>query len=239
MINCIAVDDEPLALKQLENYISQVPFLDFKGGCRCTAEAMKYIREDIVDAIFLDINMPDINGIDFVKTLVTPPIIVFTTAYADYAVEGFKVNAVDYLLKPFGLDEFRRAAEKVRVQYEQREGNSTAVADEDDSLFFKTDYKIVRVNVSSISCIEGMSEYLKLHMDGNVDPLVILLSMKKLEGRLPSYFMRVHKSYIINLRKIREVARGRVLMEDGTLIPVGDMYKEAFQAYLDSEFLGK
>lgn len=239
MINCIAVDDEPLALKQLENYISQVPFLDFKGGCRCAAEAMKYIREDIVDAIFLDINMPDINGIDFVKTLVTPPIIVFTTAYADYAVDGFKVNAVDYLLKPFGLDEFRRAAEKVRVQYEQREGNSTAVADEDDSLFFKTDYKIVRVNVSSISCIEGMSEYLKLHMDGNVDPLVILLSMKKLEGRLPSYFMRVHKSYIINLRKIREVARGRVLMEDGTLIPVGDMYKEAFQAYLDSKFLGK
>lgn len=239
MINCIAVDDEPLALKQLENYISQVPFLDFKGGCRCAAEAMKYIREDIVDAIFLDINMPDINGIDFVKTLVTPPIIVFTTAYADYAVEGFKVNAVDYLLKPFGLDEFRRAAEKVRVQYEQREGNSTAVADEDDSLFFKTDYKIVRVNVSSILCIEGMSEYLKLHMDGNVDPLVILLSMKKLEGRLPSYFMRVHKSYIINLRKIREVARGRVLMEDGTLIPVGDMYKEAFQAYLDSKFLGK
>lgn len=239
MINCIAVDDEPLALKQLENYISQVPFFDFKGGCRYAAEAMKYIREDIVDAIFLDINMPDINGIDFVKTLVTPPIIVFTTAYADYAVEGFKVNAVDYLLKPFGLDEFRRAAEKVRVQYEQREGNSTAVADEDDSLFFKTDYKIVRVNVSSISCIEGMSEYLKLHMDGNVDPLVILLSMKKLEGRLPSYFMRVHKSYIINLRKIREVARGRVLMEDGTLIPVGDMYKEAFQAYLDSKFLGK
>lgn len=239
MINCIAVDDEPLALKQLENYISQVPFLDFKGGCRCAAEAMKYIREDIVDAIFLDINMPDINGIDFVKTLVTPPIIVFTTAYADYAVDGFKVNAVDYLLKPFGLDEFRRAAEKVRVQYEQREGNSTAVADEDDSLFFKTDYKIVRVNVSSISCIEGMSEYLKLHMDGNVDPLVILLSMKKLEGRLPSYFMRVHKSYIINLRKIREVARGRVLMADGTLIPVGDMYKEAFQAYLDSKFLGK
>ena len=239
MINCIAVDDEPLALKQLENYISQVPFLDFKGGCRCAAEAMKYIREDIVDAIFLDINMPDINGIDFVKTLVTPPIIVFTTAYADYAVEGFKVNAVDYLLKPFGMDEFRRAAEKVRVQYEQREGNSTAVADEDDSLFFKTDYKIVRVNVSSISCIEGMSEYLKLHMDGNMDPLVILLSMKKLEGRLPSYFMRVHKSYIINLRKIREVARGRVLMEDGTLIPVGDMYKEAFQAYLDSKFLGK
>lgn len=226
-------------MKQLENYISQVPFLDFKGGCRCAAEAMKYIREDIVDAIFLDINMPDINGIDFVKTLVTPPIIVFTTAYADYAVEGFKVNAVDYLLKPFGLDEFRRAAEKVRVQYEQREGNSTAVADEDDSLFFKTDYKIVRVNVSSISCIEGMSEYLKLHMDGNVDPLVILLSMKKLEGRLPAYFMRVHKSYIINLRKIREVARGRVLMEDGTLIPVGDMYKEAFQAYLDSKFLGK
>lgn len=239
MINCIAVDDEPLALKQLENYISHVPFFDFKGGCRCAAEAMKYIREDIVDAIFLDINMPDINGIDFVKTLVTPPIIVFTTAYADYAVDGFKVNAADYLLKPFSLDEFRRAAEKVRVQYEQREGNSTAVADEDDSLFFKTDYKIVRVDVSSISCIEGMSEYLKLHMDGNVDPLVILLSMKKLEGRLPLYFMRVHKSYIINLRKIREVARGRVLMEDGTLIPVGDMYKEAFQAYLDSKFLGK
>ena len=113
------------------------------------------------------------------------------------------------------------------------------MADEDDALFFKTEYKIVRVNVSSISCVEGMSEYLKLHLDDEKSPLVILLSMKKLEARLPAFFMRVHKSYIINLKKIREVSRNRILMENGTLIPVGDIYKEAFQSYLDSKFLGK
>ena len=238
MIRCIAVDDEPLALKQLETYIRQIPFFALAGSCRCASEAMKYIREDIVDAIFLDINMPDLNGIDFVKSLVSPPVVVFTTAYADYAVDGFKVNAADYLLKPFGLDEFRRAADKVRLQYEQRSG-AIAVADADDAMFFKTEYKIVRVNVSSISCVEGMSEYLKIHLDNSSEPLVILLSMKRIEERLPSYFMRVHKSYIINLRKIREVSRGRVLMDDETLIPVGDLYKESFQAYLDSKFLGK
>lgn len=238
MIRCIAVDDEPLALRQLETYIGQIPFFSLSGSCRSAGEASRFIREGIVDAAFMDINMPDMNGIEFVKSLVSPPVVVFTTAYSDYAVEGFKVNAADYLLKPFGMDEFRNAAEKVRAQYEMRSG-AVAVTDADDAIFFKTEYKIVRVNVSSIQYVEGMSEYLKLHLDNEKNPLVILLSMKKIEERLPSWFMRVHKSYIINLRRIREVSRGRILMEDGTLVPVGDMYKEGFQSYLESKFLGK
>ena len=238
MIRCLAVDDEPLALKQLVNYIEQVPFLTLAGSCRCASAASKFLEDNMVDVMFLDIDMPGMNGLDFVKSLVSPPIIVFTTAYSEYAVEGYKVNAADYLLKPFGIEEFTAAAERVKAQYEQRSG-AIDVADEDDALFFKTEYKIVRVNVSSISCVEGMSEYLKLHLDDEKFPLVILLSMKKLEERLPAFFMRVHKSYIINLKKIREVSRNRILMENGTLIPVGDIYKEAFQSYLDSKFLGK
>lgn len=238
MIRCLAVDDEPLALKQLVNYIDQVPFLSLAGSCRCASAASTFLEDNMVDVMFLDIDMPGMNGLDFVKSLVSPPIIVFTTAYSEYAVEGYKVNAADYLLKPFGIEEFNAAAERVKAQYEQRSG-AVDVADEDDALFFKTEYKIVRVNVSSISCVEGMSEYLKLHLDDEKSPLVILLSMKKLEERLPAFFMRVHKSYIINLKKIREVSRNRILMENGTLIPVGDIYKEAFQSYLDSKFLGK
>lgn len=238
MIRCIAVDDEPLALKQMENYISKIPYFKLVGTCSCTSEALKLIQEDIVDAMFLDINMPDHDGIEFIKSLPTPPVFVFTTAYDNYAIAGFKFNAADYLLKPFSFEDFLKAAEKVRLQYEQRSG-TVAVTDVDDVLFFKTEYKIVRVEISTISCIEGMSEYLKIHLTDGNDPLVILLSMKKIEVRLPAYFMRVHKSYIINLRKIREVSRGRILLEDGMMVPIGDIYRDTFNSYLESKFIGK
>ena len=234
MIRCLAIDDEPLALKQLVTYISKVPFLVLAAQCQSAMEAREFLEHDTVDAIFCDINMPDLNGMDFVKSLAAPPLVVFTTAYSEYAVEGFRVNAVDYLLKPFGLQDFQRAANRLKERLSE-----SAAADSDNTLFLKTDYRIVKVSIPDIRYIEAMSEYLKVWIQGEAKPIITLLSMKKMEERLPDYFMRIHRSYIINLTMIQEVNKNRVIMDADTYLPIGDMYKDAFQAYLDTKFLGK
>ena len=241
MIRCLAIDDEPLALQQLVAYIRKVPFLELAAQCQSAVEARSYLEHDTVDVLFCDINMPDLNGMDFVKSLAVPPLIVFTTAYSEYAVEGFKVNAVDYLLKPFGLQDFQRAANRVRERLEEKPVNYqlSTVNSRDDVLFLKTDYRIVKVSLSDIRYIEGMSEYLKVWVEGDSKPIITLLSMKKMEERLPDYFMRIHRSYIINLNKIQEVNKNRVIMDAKTYLPVGDLYKDAFQAYIEGKFLGK
>ena len=234
MITCLAIDDEPLALQQLVAYISKVPFLQLAAQCQSAMEARDFLEHDTVDAIFCDINMPDLNGMDFVKSLAVPPLVVFTTAYSEYAVEGFRVNAVDYLLKPFGLQDFQRAASRLKERLSE-----SAPVDSDDTLFLKTDYRIVKVSIPDIRYVEAMSEYLKVWIQGEAKPIITLLSMKKMEERLPDYFMRIHRSYIINLTMIQEVNKNRVIMDADTYLPIGDMYKEAFQAYLDTKFLGK
>ena len=240
MIRCLAIDDEPLALQQLVGYISKVPFLELAAQCQSALEARQFLENDTVDAIFCDINMPDLNGMDFVKSLAVPPLVVFTTAYSEYAVEGFRVNAVDDLLKPFGLQDFQRAANRLR----ERLGSTSSVdqpvvSESDDTLFLKTDYRIVKVNIPDIRYVEGMSEYLKVWIEGEAKPIITLLSMKKIEERLPASFMRIHRSYIINLDKIQEVNKNRVIMDADTYLPIGDLYKDAFQAYLDTKFLGR
>jgi len=245
MIKVLAIDDEPLALLQLVSYIQKVSFLQLVGQCQSALEAKEFLNREPVDAVFCDINMPDLNGMDFVKSLAAPPLIVFTTAYSEYAVEGFKVNAVDYLLKPFGLDDFRRAANRLK---ERLETSPVAVpvaempqsnAEDDDTIFIKTDYKVVKIAISDIRYIEGMSEYLKIHLEGQPKPLVTLLSMKKMEEYLPPSFMRIHRSYIVNLKRIQEVNKNRVIMDADTYLPIGDNYKEAFNDYLNTRFLGK
>ena len=241
MIRCLAIDDEPLALQQLTTYIQKVPFLELAARCQSALEARKFLEQDTVDAIFCDINMPDLNGMDFIKSLQAPPLIVFTTAYSEYAVEGFKVNAVDYLLKPFGLDDFRRAANRIK---ERQESVSTNIQHpipntQPASLFVKTDYRMVKISIADIRYIEGMSEYLKIYLEGEEKPIITLLSMKKIESRLPGNFMRIHRSYIVNLHKIQEVNKNRIIMDAETFLPIGDMYKESFQHYLDTIFLGK
>ena len=241
MIRCLAIDDEPLALQQLITYIGKVPFLELAAQCQSAMEARKFLEQDTVDAIFCDINMPDLNGMDFIKSLQAPPLIVFTTAYSEYAVEGFKVNAVDYLLKPFGLDDFRRAANRIK---ERQESVSTNIQHpipntQPATLFVKTDYRMVKINIPDIRYIEGMSEYLKIYLEGEDKPIITLLSMKKIESRLPENFMRIHRSYIVNLHKIQEVNKNRIIMDAETFLPIGDMYKESFQQYLDTMFLGK
>ena len=256
MIRCMAIDDEPLALQQIVTYINKVPFLELATQCQSALEARQFLEQDTVDAIFCDINMPALNGMDFVKSLTTPPLIVFTTAYAEYAVEGFKVNAVDYLLKPFGLQDFQRAANRLKDRLSPKlgddrglnKGNISSSSDpqppnlgglEDDTIFLKTEYRIVKVSISDIRYVEAMSEYLKVHIEGDSKPIITLLSMKKMEERLPDYFMRIHRSYIVNLKMIQEVNKNRIIMDKDTYLPIGDMYKDAFQQYLDTKFLGK
>lgn len=239
MIRTIAIDDEPLALQQLAAYIKKTPYLELVATCQSAAEAQAVLQGEPVDVLFTDINMPDLSGMDFVRSLDNPPLVVFTTAYSEYALDGYKVNAVDYLLKPFSLEDFQRAAEKVRAQCELRNAAAAvSVIDQDDALFFKTEHRVVRVELSNIRYIEGMSEYLKIYIEGQ-KPLVVLLAMKKLEERLPSHFMRIHRSYIINLRKIQEVNKNRVILDADTYLPIGDLYREAFNQYLNSKFLGK
>ena len=237
MIRCLAIDDEPLALQQLVAYIQKVPFLELAAQCQSALEARSFLEHDTVDVLFCDINMPDLNGMEFVKSLTVPPLVVFTTAYSEYAVEGFKVNAVDYLLKPFGLQDFQKAAMRVKERLSER--MSERVEGGDDTIFLKTDYRIVKVKLSDIRYIEGMSEYLKVWVDNEPKPIITLLSMKKMEERLPDCFMRIHRSYIIHLDKIQEVNKNRVIMDADTYLPIGDLYRETFQNYLNSRYLGK
>ena len=244
MIRCLAIDDEPLALRQLASYIEKIPFLELVESCESALDAHTVMEKEPIDAIFIDINMPDLNGMDFVKSLTSPPMVVFTTAYSEYAIDGFKVDAVDYLLKPFGMDDMLRAANKLKAHYELVNGNKTTVqtttAMDDDTLFFKTEHRVVRVDINKIRYIEGMSEYLRIHLDDSPRPLIVLLSMKKIEERLPrNIFMRIHRSYIINLKKIQEVNKSRVILDADTYLPIGDLYREAFNEYLNSKFLGK
>ena len=238
-IRCLAIDDEPLALKQLVAYIKKVPFLELAAQCQSALEARTYLENDTVEAIFCDINMPDLNGMDFVKSLVAPPLVVFTTAYSEYAVDGFRVNAVDYLLKPFGLQEFQRAAQRLKDRMEGSHTTEESTVPQTETLFLKTDYRIVNVNIRDIRYVEAMSEYLKVWIDGQSKPIVTLLSMKKMEENLPGYFMRIHRSYIINLTKIQEVNKNRVIMDADTYLPIGDLYKDAFQRYLNTKFLAR
>jgi len=237
MIRCLAIDDEPLALQQIVAYIRKVPFLELAAQCQSALEARQFLENDTADAIFCDINMPDLNGMDFVKSLASPPLIIFTTAYSEYAVEGFKVNAVDYLLKPFGLQDFQRAANRLKDRLEKPSVSDSSPSS--NTIFLKTDYRIVKVSIPDIRYIEGMSEYLKVWLEGEQKPIITLLSMKKMEERLPDYFMRIHRSYIVNLNKIQEVNKNRIIMDTQTYLPVGDMYKETFQNYLDTKFIGK
>lgn len=247
MIKCIAIDDEPLALKKLVTYINKIPYLELVAQCHSAIQAQQVINDNQIDAIFLDINMPDLNGMDFAKSLEQDhsrgPLMVFTTAFGEYAIEGYKANAVGYLLKPYSFDEFEASAQKVKDIYEIRQHALTDVTtqvDDDGIIYVKSDYKIVRIAIDSILYIEAMSEYLRISCDDKAKPTIVLLSMKKIEEHLPSsMFMRIHRSFIINLKKIIEVKKNHVILEGDVSLPIGDNYKDAFMNYLNSKILTK
>lgn len=239
MIRCLAIDDEPLALEQLKKYISMVPFLELSGACNDAFEAMSIIVHEKIDVIFVDINMPDLSGMDFVRSLIDAPLVVFTTAYSKYAVDAYKVDAVDYLLKPFSFEDFNRAVCKVMKQIEIRNIPTTEKLSS-DSIFVKSDYKILKIEIMDIEYIESMSEYLKIFVTGDKKPIITLLSMRKIESYLPDdTFMRIHRSYIVNLNRIKEINKLRVILDKDTYLPIGDNYKDKFYEYVNRKFICK
>lgn len=227
-ISCLIVDDEPLAQDVLESYIKQTPQLNLVGICNNAIEALEKMKLNRVDLIFLDIQMPEITGIDFLKTLKEPPMVIFTTAYQNYAVEGFELNAIDYLLKPFPLDRFQKAVKKadelakLKEEHQQRE---------DDYIFIKSDQKLQKVHYNDILFIEALADYVKIHTPDK--RYITLQTMKNMEEKLPEkYFKRVHRSFIVSLDKIMSIVGGSVEIS-GQKIPIGKNYKDSFFEALD------
>ena len=227
MIRVLIVDDEPLALRQMESYVSRVPFLELVASCPSAAAARPYVEQ--ADVLYVDINMPDLSGLDFVRSLEKPPLVVFTTAYSEYALEGFRVHAVDYLLKPFSFAEFEASALRIRDIIE----HVRPVAAQPEALTFKMDYKTVRVEPDRIRYAESMSEYLKIWLKDADVPLVVLYSLKRLAEQLPAgRFQRIHRSYLVNLSLVREFTRSSVVLEGGVTLPVSDLYRTALREAL-------
>ncbi len=232
MIRCLAVDDEPYALKQLISYIERTPFLELTGEASNAFEAMEQLSENTADLIFIDINMPEMSGMEFVKTLPAGTNIIFTTAYSEYAAESYNVNAIDYLLKPISYEDFLKAANKANEKISSTRTNMQE--DEKEGHFFvRAAGKFVKIFFSDIRFIESLSEYVVFHIK-DTKSVKSLMSLKSLLSVLPQKnFMRVHRSYIVNLDKIEAVERNRIII-DNQRIPVGDQYKDAFSKFLDS-----
>lgn len=240
-LKCIAVDDEPLALNLVCSFIERTPFLELSGQYDNAIDALKAIHEQNLDLIFLDIQMADLTGIELARVIESgknphKPRIVFTTAYNQFALEGYKVDALDYLLKPFNYEEFLNAANKA-LNYVQllRGGNSNtgnASSESQDYLFLKVEYQLVRVAFKDILYIEGLKDYVKVHLENKTRPILSLTSLKALEEKLPSdRFMRIHRSYIVSLEKISAITKNSIQIGDVNLT-VSDSYKEPFQQFL-------
>lgn len=242
MITCIAIDDEPLALKQLSGYIKKTPFLTLSGAFVSAAEASSFLSNNAVDLIVTDINMQDVNGLEFVKSLQNPPLVIFSTAYEEYAVESFKIDAIDYLLKPYGYNDFLKAATKARQYVEWREAaasNSNNSSGKDNFIFVRADNKSVKVMFDSILYVEAMSEYIKIHFKEG-KPLMTFMSVKLMSESLPAnQFMRIHRSYIIALDSIAMVRRGEVELTNGIVLPISASYKDDLQKFIDEKSVSR
>lgn len=235
-LSCALVDDEPLALSLLESYAAQTPFLEMRGAYANAIEAMEGLKANPVDLLFLDIQMPGLSGLDFSKMLPPDTRIVFTTAFSQYAVDGYRVNALDYLLKPVSYADFlsaaRRAEEWFRLKRGEGPAAAVAPAGDADSFFVKSDYKLVRIRFSEILYIEGLKDYVKIYLENAQRPLLSLMSMHAVEEALPpARFYRIHRSFIVNMEKVSVVERGQIVFGDKRL-PVSDSYKERVTEYV-------
>lgn len=232
-LNCAIVDDEPLALDLLESYVKKTPFLTLAGKYSSAVQAMKELPGKQIDLLFLDIQMPELNGLEFSKMVNSNTRIVFTTAFGQYAIDGYKVNALDYLLKPISYVDFLQAANKAVQWFELLQQPKEEI----DSIFVKSEYKLVQIELKNILYVEGLKDYIKIYEEGNSKPILSLMSMKAMEEMLPaSRFMRVHRSYIVQKDKIRIIDRGRIVFGKN-YIPVSDSYKQTFQEFLDKRTL--
>jgi DNA-binding LytR/AlgR family response regulator len=237
MITTIAIDDEPLALQLVSGYIAKTPGLNLLAGFDNPVDAAEFLAETSVDLIFVDIQMPDLNGIEFTRLMEKGPKVIFTTAFEKYALDGYKLEIVDYLLKPFSYEEFLIAVQKVRKLLRLEQRAAIKVDANSEFLFLKSDYKIKRINFNDILYIEGLKDYVKVYTQNTPKLLLSLTSLKLLESKLPANkFMRVHRSFIVNLEKIDTIERSRIVFGK-EYIPVSDQYKDKFQEYLDKNFL--
>ena len=237
VINTIAIDDEPLALELVSGYIEKTPGLKLAGKFDNPLDASEFIIDNNIDLIFLDIQMPDLSGIEFARTMEKGPKVIFTTAYEKYALEGYKLDVVDYLMKPFSYEEFLVAVNKVRKLLSLEQQAASSIEANNQFLFLNSDYKIRRINFNDILYIEGLKDYVKVFIQNNPKPVLSLTSLKLLETKLPTEkFMRVHRSFIVNLEKIDTIERSRIVFGK-TYIPVTDQYKDKFQEFLDKNFL--
>jgi two-component system LytT family response regulator len=233
MIRCLIVDDEPIALDIIENYVKKTPFLELKGRCGGVTDALKVLATEKIDLLFLDIQMPQINGLEFSKTLQDDVKVIFTTAFEQYALDGFKVNALGYLLKPFDYTEFLEAAMRAKEWFDLKQ-KSTAPASSKDSIFVKSEYKLVKIAFDKLQYVEGLKDYAKFYLEDQKAPVLSLMTLKSLEESLPDYFMRVHRSFIVNLKKVNTIERNEIVF-GSVSIPVADKYKEGFQKFLSGE----
>jgi DNA-binding LytR/AlgR family response regulator len=227
MIRCICIDDEPLALEMMEEFISKVTFLHLVTACRNAMEAYDVLAKESIDLIFVDVEMPEISGVQFVQSLKQKPFIIFSTAYKKYALEGFELDVIDYLVKPFSFDRFYKSVQKVRDARSLMLNSTPSVLKQlpPDYIFVNSDYSLVKINIPEISYIEGLKDYIKIYLTNQTKPIVTRMSMKSIEERLELLgFKRVHKSFIVNLGKISSIKKTRLVVEDTELF-IGDNYK--------------
>ena len=237
-LTCMIVDDEPMALNLVESYVEKTPFLKLKKKCSSAVEAIQFINSETVNVLFLDIQMPDLSGLEFSKMLPKHTRVIFTTAFDEYALEGFKVEALDYLLKPFDYAEFLSASNKALEWFTLVKGNSrTSVSDEKEFLFVKSEYKQLRIKLSDVLYFEGLKDYIKIWLKDNPKPILTIMSLKLLQEELPpSDFMRVHRSFIVSLKNVEIVERSQIIINNQR-ITVSEQYKPQFLEFINNNSL--
>ncbi len=244
-MKCLIVDDEPLAVDLIESFVKKIPYLNLVGSCSNAFDAMEKMQDEDIDLLFLDIQMPNLTGIEWVKSMNKAPMIIFTTAYSNYAVDGFNLNAVDYLVKPIPFERFLKAVNKAYEYFrlhnqakKDRPVNETANSLLGKFIMVKADYSLVKIDLDKIQYVEGLRDYLKIYIDdNNHKPILTLNSLKKIEDILPSdHFIRVHRSFIVSIGKIEAIQKHRIIIGKER-IPIGEIYKNDFYDLMDKNNL--
>lgn len=232
MMRCLTIDSDPLMLAQITGYIAKTPFLELVAACTNAFDALKILNEQKVDLLFVEVGLPEINGIELVRSLSAPPLVVFMASGRDQAYDSYAVNAVDYVLKPVDYSGFLRSAERANRRDVLQKKEAPMPFPGCEPLYVKSEYKMIRIDMNKITHIKSVGEYVRVYMDSG-HPLMTLGSLKAFEGKLPSdRFMRVHRSYIVNLQKIVAVERNHILIDEETRLPIGEQYKDVFKEYL-------
>lgn len=233
ILKCAIVDDEPLALELLKSYVKKTPVLELNGAYSSAIEAMKMLPDNPVDLFFLDIQMPELNGLEFSHMVPEDTRIVFTTAFGQYALDGYKVNALDYLLKPISYTDFLQSVNKAVQWFDRKRGTDNEPTDKPDFIYVKSDYKLIQISLKDILYIEGLKDYVKIHLEGESRPILSLTSLKALEEKLPTdRFIRIHRSYIVQKQKIKVIDKARIVFGK-EYIPVSESYKQELQNYIN------